>query len=177
MLNKLTKDDYARVADYIKGFSPEVPPFDFAQYDARTYDFDDKPVFPKQRPRQGKGNRFFTPPETRAFEATVKEWGYDCGMRPVAYPIAVRLVIRDYTPDAQLRIASLAGITYSDHGDLDNLTKGVMDALNGVLFKDDRQIVSLDVSRRWSFRTGFSLKINRAGLSKSEYENLRKFLT
>ena len=36
------------------------------------------------------------------------------------------------------------------HGpDLDNLAKGVMDALNGVLYKDDRQIYQLTV-RKWT---------------------------
>lgn len=37
--------------------------------------------------------------------------------------------------------------TAHDYGDCDNLSKGVMDALNGVLFKDDSQVKELYVDK------------------------------
>lgn len=174
-VRKLTAEDYKRIASYVSGFTPEMQPYDMAFYDKRQYEFEEAEAFPKQRPKKGR-NGFYTPNETRKYEALVKQWGKDCGMQPVAYPVAVRLVVRDYTLDPLLRTASIAGVVFNDHGDLDNFTKAILDGLNKVLVKDDRQIVRLEVDRRYSYRRGFSLTVARAGLSKNEWAQVRKFL-
>lgn len=139
------------------------------------YEFD-KPVVPKGRPRVGRGGKVFTPPETRKFEQEVREWGFDCGLKPVAYPIRVSLVFFDKTDDPTLRLHSLTGITYHTHGDLDNYAKAVLDGLNKVAYKDDKQIVELALRRRYSMRHGFRMSIGRAGLTALEYKNLLKRL-
>lgn len=33
--------------------------------------------------------------------------------------------------------------------DLDNAAKSILDALSGLAYKDDKQVVSLDISRKW----------------------------
>ncbi|MBQ7199369.1 MAG: RusA family crossover junction endodeoxyribonuclease [Selenomonadaceae bacterium] len=38
--------------------------------------------------------------------------------------------------------------TNRNYGDIDNLAKGILDACNGILWKDDSQIVQLEVVKR-----------------------------
>ncbi len=165
---------YRQMAAYIKTFDPGQPRWNFAAYDRRVYHFDECNAVPKQRVR---GKQFYTPKETREFEAKVREWGKaQDDMSPVTYPIRVSITILDYTTDVTMRMLGLVGVAYDDHGDLDNYAKAITDALNRVAYRDDKKIVKLDVSRRWSMQRGFRLSIERAGLNKSELANLRKYL-
>ncbi len=133
-------------------------------------------VVPKQRPRKGKGGRMFTPPETREFERLVKEWGYDCGMTPVRYPIRATLTVYDETSEPDLVSHSVLGMVYYGKKDLDNIGKAVFDALNGVAYKDDKQLVDIRIKRRYKLHSGFRLVLERRGLSAMEYSNLKKRL-
>lgn len=168
---KLTAGDYKELATLVESGLP----IDLSFYDQRAYEFELAEAFPKQRPRKGKSG-VFTPPETRKYEALVKQWGIDSGMKPVHYPVAVKLHIRDVSDDADLRKLSAQKLAYHSHGDLDNYAKAILDGLNKVLVKDDRQIVKLTVTRGYSSRRGFSLHVQRAGLSANELEQLKKFL-
>ena len=129
---------------------------------------------PKERPRtflppaelarafaaaQGNPNRFlsivrggdedtrirhhtYTPKETAAFESAVRMAGA-AAMRG-REPIAVSLGI-----DAILAFDGDAGLWPTDNtdGDLDNLVKAVLDAVNGVVFKDDRLVVEMRLAK------------------------------
>lgn len=173
-MKAIEAEDYRRIAQYVKGYSPEIPKYDFAAYDKRVYDFDECAAVPKERVR---GKQFYTPKPTKDFEDKVKVWAKSHDdMLSVTYPIRVSIVIRDFTADLTLRMLGLAGIAYGDHGDLDNYAKAITDALNRIAYRDDKQIVKLDVSRRWSRRVGFHLTIERAGLNRSELSNLRKYI-
>jgi len=44
-------------------------------------------------------------------------------------------------------------------GDVDNLAKTVLDALNGVLFEDDTQVVDLRVKKRYGDEDSFTVTI------------------
>ena len=44
-------------------------------------------------------------------------------------------------------------------GDVDNLAKGVLDALNGVAWVDDRQVCELHVVRAWGERSQTRIEI------------------
>ena len=83
-----------------------------------------RPV-PKGRPRTAKGV-IYTPARTREYEQQVKQ-------------------VADYLGDKSLYDEDLAvkiKLIFKDrkHGDLDNYIKSITDALNGVLYRDDRQI-------------------------------------
>jgi Holliday junction resolvase RusA-like endonuclease len=87
---------------------------------------------PKGRPRFFRGHAV-TPRETRAAEEVVKLCARRAGSRPRDGEVALSLVFYRRTRQAC---------------DLDNLVKLVSDALNGVAFADDRQIVLLRAEKR-----------------------------
>lgn len=84
----------------------------------------------------------YTPKETAAFESVVRTAGV-AAMRG-REPIAVSLGI-----DAILAFDGDAGLWPTDNtdGDLDNLVKAVLDAVNGVVFKDDRLVVEMRLAK------------------------------
>ncbi len=88
-----------------------------------------KPV-PKGRPRFVRG-RAITPPETRVAERRIATIARSSGVRPRAGHVQV--MIEFY-------------VSTGVRGDIDNLAKLVLDALNGVAWVDDRQVVELDVA-------------------------------
>ena len=139
-----------------------------------TYLYEGK-VQPKQRPQFSKG-RAYTPEETRKFEKSIKIWAQQYRMEMVTYPVAVRLHIFDATESVEKIFHSKIGLVYPQRGDLDNLSKGILDALNGIAYVDDKQVVILNLTRSWRATDGFTMNIRRAGLSKFEYANLLKYI-
>lgn len=85
---------------------------------------------PKGRPRFTKSGHAYTPPATKAWEDQVA-WKWRSMHRfaePFLGAISVRMI---FIGKRLLR------------GDLDNYVKAVSDALNGLAWKDDRQIIEL----------------------------------
>lgn len=89
----------------------------------------------KQRPRFGRG-RAYTPAETRGWEELLA-WRFieQHGRPKLSCPVRVELYF--------------GGV--QSNQDIDNLAKSCLDALNGIAFKDDRQVVEL-VARKASGR-------------------------
>jgi len=84
-----------------------------------------RPV-PKGRPRLGRGHAY-TPAATRAYEEHIA-WAYKEAGGPLHEGLLdVTMVFR----------------AQRWPGDLDNLVKAVLDALNGIAWRDDRQIREL----------------------------------
>lgn len=81
---------------------------------------------PKQRPRFN--GHAYTPKETERAEQWIQMHARKAKVRWTDKP--VRLVVRFYRENGQCC-------------DLDNLVKLVSDALNGIAWKDDRQVVEL----------------------------------
>ncbi len=90
----------------------------------------------KQRPRFGRG-RAYTPAETRGWEELLA-WRFieQHGRPRLTCPVRVELYFGGVQPNQ----------------DIDNLAKSCLDALNGIAFEDDRQVVEL-VARKASDRT------------------------
>lgn len=174
---KITPEQYRKIADFLRAYAPEVDGTAAWGTYYRKDGIFHGPVVPKGRPRTGKGGNVYTPPETRKFETAVAKWAKEEGFHPVFFPVRVRLTIHDKTDDPTLRLHSIAGVTFRQTGgDLDNYGKAIMDGLNKIAWQDDKQIVHQTIGRRWSAAEGFQLTVERAGLSKNEYEQLQKFL-
>ena len=138
--------------------------------------FYEGPIQVKERPRQGAGGRFYTPKDTVAYEKKVAEWGKRLFDAPIVYPIMVQLSFYDQTDDEELLDLALYDMTHSTQGDVDNYAKAVLDALNGVAWKDDKQINRLHVRRSYGNTSGFSLNVCRNGLTGAEYSTFCKYV-
>lgn len=110
---------------------------------------------PKGRPRFTRSGMTYTPRETVVFERQVRKAYEECGggMFEGAVSASVRCffeIPKSYTKkrraDCEVNIERPTG---KNLGDCDNLAKAVLDALNEVAFKDDSQVVDLEVSKLW----------------------------
>jgi Holliday junction resolvase RusA-like endonuclease len=96
-----------------------------------------RPAFAKGRARFGKNN-IYTPGSTRKFEHDLG-WVAKIAMKgrgPIFGPVSITV-----------RFEISGSPTSKRFGDLDNLCKAALDALNGIAFFDDCQIVSLHATK------------------------------
>lgn len=113
-------------------------------------------VMGKQRPKAHivKGHPvIYTPKETKAFENHVATEYMSQGGFKFDADLPLRIVIRVFqaipkaTSKAK-RLKMLANdIRPTKKPDIDNIGKIVMDALNGVAYEDDRQVVEMNVTK------------------------------
>ena len=96
---------------------------------------------PKERPRMAKSGHVYTPPKTLEAEKKIAEAYtgpmYDCPVHVNLFfdidGCAVSIEPLDIPADEVSKL----------RGDLDNYAKTVMDALNGVAWIDDKQVMKL----------------------------------
>lgn len=108
----------------------------------------------KGRPRMGRGGRVYTPDATRRAEhAVARAWW--APMIEIDFEIAVRVTAYYGRPkDHFLQSGALSAkgrrsIVPMKTPDLDNVVKLVLDALNGVAYRDDKQVQSVEALRFW----------------------------
>lgn len=116
-----------------------------------------KPV-PKERPRAG-GNHVYTPKKTKLAEHTI---GYMVQSHMKAHRIAA-------FKNEPLRVTAIFNFATNDkkkldapkktRPDVDNLGKTVLDALNGIAFKDDGQVSEFICFKRFAAEDGITIKI------------------
>jgi len=106
---------------------------------------------PKERPRAsviGGHARIFTPKTTEAYEKEIRAaWIRQNGDKPEAGPLRVRVYFGLPIPKSETKANKLQMVLRKvfpiKRPDLDNLVKAVLDALNGVAYSDDCQIVTM----------------------------------
>lgn len=103
----------------------------------------------KARPRVTKQGHTFTPKKTKAAEIEIKK--QIKAQSPEALNGALKVEINFYFK----RPKTVKRKYHTVKPDCDNLTKLVCDALNGILWKDDAQIVNLKASKNYSESNGF----------------------
>ena len=120
----------------------------------------------KQRPRLSKG-RIYTPQPTVNYENYVK-WCYSdyanqYGLKPIQG--AIKAEIEVFMPIAKSdskkqKEAKLSGkIRPTVKPDNDNIAKSVLDALNGLAYIDDKQIVELKVDKYYGVEPYVNVKL------------------
>lgn len=111
---------------------------------------------PKQRPRFSKySGVVYTPSDTHKYEARVRKAYLDQRSKMITESGAVWAIIKCYFPipksatkrRREMMMQGRRRPTTRTSGDADNLAKSILDALNGVAYKDDSQVVSLIVDK------------------------------
>ena len=124
---------------------------------------------------QGKGRpRFvratghaFTPAKTRSYESMLQGAALDVmnGTPPLEGPLEATVEAHFPVPASwskSKRAAALLGVTRpTTKPDVDNLLK-ILDALNAVVFHDDKQIVVATISKHYSERPRLVVTVGRA---------------
>ena len=91
----------------------------------------------KQRPRMTKGGHVYTPKETEEAEQLIRgEWLKQHGDKYAAHEGPIYLDVTTRRELAKSNPKRNAGMS-----DFDNVLKLVCDALNGIAYQDDKQIV------------------------------------
>lgn len=113
-----------------------------------TFKTEGNPI-PKQSTRFDGAGRAHTDPRITAWQEAVA-W-------------AAKEAIAEY-PDWQIFTGSLHVIIHFSRSnrhrvDLDNLSKAVLDSLNGLVFVDDNQVVILHITKNFSDTPGISVMI------------------
>lgn len=120
----------------------------------------------KGRPRFRLGKRTYTPGKTRAFEADLRKEAYLLWkVPPLEGPLIVELYLWLEKPRSVKRYFPTA------RGDVDNYAKGVLDAMNGIIWHDDAQIVTLIAHKQYSRQPGVELVV--AQVNEPEHDNER----
>ena len=114
--------------------------------------------FPKERPRgtiiAGHVN-IYTPKKTVAEEKAIAEaWKKEHGLLPYEGPVSVRIVLGMAVPKStsMKKKKDMLGrkIRPTVKPDADNCAKLILDALNGLAYQDDNQIVDLSVRKYYT---------------------------
>ena len=130
-----------------------------------TFSVDVTPV-PKARARHfihGTRLRTYTPEKTRNYETKIKEAGIQAmgSSEPLETPVTLCLYIRLPIPKSysKKRIeACLNGLEQPiKKPDASNILKSVEDGLNGVVYKDDSQIINIHVTKVYSSQGGVDI--------------------
>ena len=124
-------------------------------------------VIPKQRPRFSHGHAY-TPKKTMDYERKVKDcylMEYPTGLAFKDEPIELILNVYFQIPKSVSKKKREDLLVYhypTKRPDADNLLKSVADALNGVCFTDDCQIVHAVVNKIWSEKSAAEITIREA---------------
>jgi len=114
---------------------------------------------PKQRPRIS-GRQAYTPKRTKDYEERVRDAFRSSyrGFYPAFgkdTPVEVCIYIRQAIPKSWSkgkRLKAEAGeiVPLSRNGDIDNIAKSILDALNGFAYEDDCQVTRLMITKVYS---------------------------
>ena len=109
----------------------------------------------KERPRKGKCGKFYTPDKTKNFEELVK-WSftskYNIATQPSTKPFGAMITVI-YKPAESLsnkkKEELIKSFWHTKKPDADNIAKSILDALNGLAYKDDSQVSALTVIKNY----------------------------
>lgn len=111
----------------------------------------------KERPRFGKNNQIYTPQQTKDYENRVKTYALCINpelnaLSSTAFSGGVAVFIKAFYPvpksaTKKERELITSGKRPLVKPDLDNIGKIILDALNGVAYLDDKQVICLSIEK------------------------------
>lgn len=118
----------------------------------------DGAAVPKQRPRIS-GRTAYTPKKTRDYEERVREAfrSSHYGFTPVyikGIPVKacieiVQAIPKSWSNTKHLKAERGEIVPTSRNGDVDNIAKSILDALNGYVYEDDCQVTTLIIHKKY----------------------------
>ena len=116
---------------------------------------------PKQRPRIS-GRRAYTPKRTKDYEERVLEAfrsSYSGFYPAFGKDVPVRICIsviqeipKSWSKKKRAQAENGEIVPLSRNGDVDNIAKSILDALNGFAYEDDCQVTTLIVTKQYGVR-------------------------
>lgn len=106
--------------------------------------------------RRGAHVVAYTPAKTASYENLVKlaATSMMCGNEPSAKPIALSVTICLQVPaswsNKRRSLAESGAIYATKKPDADNILKGIKDGCNGIVWRDDSQVVRIMLEKRYS---------------------------
>lgn len=107
----------------------------------------------------------YTPGKTKTYEGLIQSGAIDAmGVeRPTCRPVKLSLLINYEVPISwpkwKIQYALNGQIAPTVKPDSDNVCKAVKDALNGVVWKDDCQVVMMDIQKQYSVDPGLLISV------------------
>jgi Holliday junction resolvase RusA-like endonuclease len=126
--------------------------------------------------RSGRFGHAYTPPETRAYESALqKQASVTMGWRkPLTGPLSVYVEAWFPIPASwsrrQFDRAVAGAILPTGRPDADNLLK-MLDGLNGIVWTDDRQIVTATIKKRYSTKPALVIRVTEESVSGKLFES------
>lgn len=120
---------------------------------------------PKARARVTKTGIAYTPAKTRKWEQTAALMAQAemAGRAPLECPLEVVVIAEWPAPQSWpewKRAAAVQGrLCHTTKPDADNIVKAAVDALNGVVFRDDSQIVGMIARKAYSEMPGVTIRV------------------
>jgi Holliday junction resolvase RusA-like endonuclease len=125
----------------------------------------------KGRPRFSRVGNFtkvYTDKQTLSYEAMIATFAKQAmgGTEPLKTPVSVFLYVRLPIPQSYPKKRKEACLNGSElpckKPDIDNIAKTYLDAMNGVIFVDDTQVIDLHVKKVYAAEAGVDVMVMEA---------------
>lgn len=112
----------------------------------------------KGRPRFTRAGRTYTPAKTKAYEEKLRQAAIeamkDQDREPTEMPCRVVILAQFQIPKSWPKYKQQAALLNEGNykpgkPDIDNIAKAALDAMNGIVFKDDALVSKLEVEKRY----------------------------
>jgi Holliday junction resolvase RusA-like endonuclease len=131
-----------------------------------TFTVDGDPV-PKGRPRFARRGQFvqtYTDAKTIDYETQIAMRARHAigSTKPLEGALSVFLYLRYTVPASyskKRKEACLKGVEYPKRIDIDNVYKSVTDAMNGIVYVDDSQIVEAHIKKVYAEKSGANIMV------------------
>jgi Holliday junction resolvase RusA-like endonuclease len=116
----------------------------------------------------GNFTKVYTDKQTLSYEAMIATFAKQAmgGTEPLKTPVSVFLYVRLPIPQSypkKRREACLSGAEKPcKKPDIDNIAKTYLDAMNGVIFVDDTQVIDLHVKKLYAAEAGVDVMVMEA---------------
>ena len=122
----------------------------------------------KERPRySSKTKSFFTPKKTKEFEAEIGAYAMlymkSNNIQAIEGPVTVNIIVKVKTPTSWTKRRTEAAIQGeimpTVTPDIDNCLKSILDGMNGITWKDDKQVIKCSIEKLYHEEDVIEIKV------------------